>query len=398
MSHFRMIMNTLLLFCICLILCNSALFSQGCNHGTTQDSHYPPGFIISQCDEEPYPAISSEFYPYELSTIAWEPGNPYDTLRGKRCSFFFEIEGLWWTVCQDNLDYAVEFDPFDPDAILGPGETKFLKYDWCGGARGYVGFRKCGWDVGGRYTWYRNDSENELNLENSENEIKTTLLHPATEGEVAEKVGITSHVLYQTFAVFIGKDLCFWNQTILLHPFFGVKGLKICQELKVLYEGGDFVLFEPQSFIGDEEAAPPRVRWNSQLCAIGLTGGLDMYYRWYCGFGLYGSFCGSALTSRTDIRHRQETLSSDGNIASTEIDLIEKEGVCIPGCELTAGISWDFSYGGCFSCILKGGYDFSYWFNTPQLRRYHNGNNGVSSDSSGNIGFHGATLTASIIF
>lgn len=347
--------------------------------------------LLSECNENTDQVTYLEEY-----NSSWHPASGYgcDT----KCSAYFGIEGLWWTICQDNLDYAVEFDSEDAEIILGPGETNFLDYNWCGGARGYLGFKGCGWNVLSCYTWYRNQSDDLAEAKKSNFYLKASLLHPDTNAEDAEKATIDSVIVYQTVDLLFGKDLCFCGGTMLLHPFFGVKAIKIEQDLKVIYEGGDFVIQTTSHFIGDEEAVPARVRWNSDLCAIGLNAGLNMDYRWYCGFGLYGSFNGSVLASRTDIRHKQETLDSDGKVDTIEIDLKENECVCVPGYQLTAGVSWDSWCFKCFYFVLKAGYEFNHWFNTPQLRRYHSGNEGISSDSSGNIGFHGATLRANLHF
>ncbi len=313
--------------------------------------------------------------------------------------FFFGVEGLWWTVYQDNLDYAVEFNNAEgATEILGPGKTKFLNYDWDGGVRGTLGWIFCGWDLWGTYTWYQNKSDASTSTLNSDTDLKASLLHPATPEKNAEKASINSDITYQTFDVLFGRTLIFCENSLFLHPFAGVQGLQIKQELDALYQGGDFVLTPAQPFIGGINADPARVKWDSNLQAIGLKAGLDMNYRWYCGLGLYGSFAGSVLASKTDIHHKQQVLDSNGSVTENLINLKEKENVCIPGYQVSAGFSWDTCCTDCFYFIFKVGYEFNHWFNTPQLRRYHDGNEGVSSDSSGNIGFHGATLSVNFYF
>lgn len=48
---------------------------------------------------------------------------------------------------------------------------------------------------------------------------------------------------------------------------------------------------------------------------------------------------------------------------------------------------------------LKFGYEFNKLFNTQQIRRYHEGNQGVSSENtSGNIGLHGLTFSVELYF
>lgn len=315
-----------------------------------------------------------------------------------RNGYFYGIEGLWWTVYQDNLDYAVEFNnELDATEILGPGKTKFLDYDWQGGVRGTLGVVLSGWDLFATYTWYQNQSDTSTNTHTTLFELKASLLHPATPQVNAQKASLDSDITYQTLDILFGRSLIFCENSILIRPYAGLSGLQINQDLEALYEGGDFILI-PGAFIGGDNADPARVLWSSDLQAIGLKAGFDMNYRWYCGFGLYGSFAGSVLASKTDIHHRQQSLDADGDVDEVLINLRNKENVCIPGYQVAAGFSWDTCCGDCFFFQFRVGYEFNHWFNTPQLRRYHDGNEGVSSDSSGNIGFHGGTLSFNFYF
>nr|NGX42835.1 hypothetical protein [Chlamydiota bacterium] len=130
-----------------------------------------------------------------------------------------------------------------------------------------------------------------------------------------------------------------------------------------------------------------------------LHAGLDMLYRLHCGFGFYGSFAGSILASHTDVHHLQSTLNDKGKSISTEINLKERQDIMVPGCHLTAGLSWDACCGKCMSFKVKLGYEFNNWFDVPQLRRYHFNNEGISnSATSSDVGVHGATLYADFTY
>ena len=55
------------------------------------------------------------------------------------CLFYFGAEGLWWTVCQTNLDFGVDVSSEDEntrDKLVGSGSHHYLDYDWkAGGSR-----------------------------------------------------------------------------------------------------------------------------------------------------------------------------------------------------------------------------------------------------------------------
>jgi hypothetical protein len=247
------------------------------------------------------------------------------------------------------------------------------------------------WDLKGVYTWYKNHAEDRINRESSDIDLKASMLHPATGLKNAEKATGSSDLDYYTVDLLFGRELCLCNGSINIHPFFGIRGLRLDQHLKVDYEGEDFVQ--------NNVARPARVDWSSKLNALGLHAGMDMFYHARCGFGLYGSFAGSLLSSLTDIRHLQETLDADKETISTEINLKEKEHVIVPGYHLAAGITWDACYCGRYDLKLRLVYEFNQWFEVPQLRRYSYNNEGVSSSgTSSHIGLHGATLYADLSF
>ena len=297
------------------------------------------------------------------------------------------FEGLYWIVHQSDLDYAVDFDA---NNILGPQKTHFLDYDWEVGARGWIARNwNCGWNSKIVYTYYRNESTASKDTTNKAIDLKASLLHPSTGKEDAEKATGGIDLKYQTLDFLLGKFFPYCDNSCTLRSFFGVRALKIKQDLKMLYEGKDFGT-------GDL-ATPARVKWKSDLKALGLHAGLDMTF---CGLRLYGGLSGSVLASRTDNHHHQQVLDkTKKTVTAEEIDLKEKQHVMVPGYHLTGGISWETCCHNCFLFRVKVGYEYNKWFDTPQLRRYHYGNEGVShSGSSGNIGLHGLSVTTDFYF
>ncbi len=289
--------------------------------------------------------------------------------------YLFALEGLCWTISQSGLDYAVDFN--DEAAILGDGRTHCMDYNWTGGVRGTLGYQTCGLDIKITYTWFQNDAHGQ-----SADTQKPSLLHPSTLETLADKAHANLQLKYQTFDFLFGRQISVCGNTIVLHPFFGPRLLKIEQDLKAKYEGEEFVV-------------PAKVKWDSKLEGAGLLAGLDVHFRWIYGWGIYGSGSFSALAARTDNHHTQ-TSSEDEE--AFIIDLKENENIGTQGYHLQAGIVWETACG-CTYIRLKAGYEFNRWFNTPQLRRYQYGNDGASNSATeGGIGLHGALIGIDLYF
>ncbi len=309
------------------------------------------------------------------------------------CHLFYGAEALYWTINQSDLDYAVDLDPANEDTILGQGKTHFLDYDWDFGVRVWFGWNwSHGWDLKLAYTHYANETKRKTDFSGDALVLKPALLHPETVEGIADLASGKIHLEYQTADAIFGKVICFCNNQFVLHPFFGARGLRLEQLLKALYKGGDFV---------DEleNSTPGQVKWNSGTIAGGIRAGMDLNLRGEWGLGLYGSFAGSILASRIDNKHKQRTLDSTGDVLSTEIDLKEKQWLSLPGFDVACGLSWDFCCNGCIYYKFKLGYEFNKWFDIQQIRRYHAGNEGVSSNNTScNLGLHGGIFSAEIYF
>lgn len=315
--------------------------------------------------------------------------SPCDLGCSQNNGFYFGVDGLYWTTYQTNLDYSVDFNNgSEATEILGPGKTHFLEYNWCGGVRGHLGFQACGFDTTVTYTWIQNDARGKKDTDDSDTDLKASLLHPSTGLSDADEAYGRLDLTYETLDILFGRQVDFCDKKMLFHPFVGVRMMKIKQDEKVTYEGEDFV------------DAPEQVRWKSTLEGVGLHAGFDLFYQWQCGIGLYGITGASLLASKADDKHWQYTLDENGDeVDPPSINLKSRQDLVIPGYHLQAGISWDTCCNDCWFVRFKIGYEFNQWFRTPQLRRYHYNNDGVSNSStSGNIALHGGTFGFDIRF
>jgi hypothetical protein len=301
-------------------------------------------------------------------------------------SLYVGGEGLWWTVCQEDLEFAVDVDSEGGEMLVGPGETHALEYDWRGGARGFIGFDGyCGWDIRAVYTWYKNNTDE--NLTQLENLLIASWAHPGGIGFNALTATASQNFKYETADLIFGKELTFTPLAFTLAPFVGVRCLKINQDISALYEGEDF------------SDNPQLVTFKSDLKAIGIYTGLHMRNNLCCGLGFYGDFAGSMLYGQGKSKQHQLSLDSTGAILNTVVNLEEDPSRILPGCHLRAGMDWLFEVG-CMNFHIQAGYEFNHWFNTPIISRfYDNVNHGISSTSKkGEITLHGATLSAALRF
>jgi len=307
------------------------------------------------------------------------------------CHFFLGAEGLWWTACENDLDFAADFDAATAD-ILGVGKIHFADYDWNWGVRGWMGWNWCcGWDATVSYTWFKTDGDKFVDTTEEDISLIASTLHPDTGLTTADTATITLDLKYQAANALFGRTVNFCGDTLVLHPFIGFHGIILEQEQVYLYEGGDFGT--------GSTATPARVTWDSKLKGAGLIGGADFNFSSSCGLGILGSIGGSVLASKADVEHLQEILDITGNVNETDIALDEDQCICVPGLHVKAGFGWDFDCGGCLLMELHVLYEFNSYFNTPHLRRYSFNNVAVSSSgTSGNVTLQGITVGASIFF
>lgn len=342
----------------------------------------PPPIRPCCCSDDCYSEPPRTYDPYCYACDQFCPGE---------CHFFFGAEGLWWTACENDLDFAVDFNT-EQTEILGIGNTHFASYDWDWGVRGWLGWNWCcGWDTVISYTWFKTEGNQFIDTTDEDISLKASLLYPNTGLSDADTATAKLDLKYQALDVLFGRTIVYCEDTVQLHPFFGFHGIWLKHDQSYLYEGGDFGT--------GSLAAPARVTWNSTLKGAGLIGGADVNLKWPCGIGIFGSMGGSILASKTDIEHLQEILDISGNITSTDIDLKEDQCVCIPGLHLKTGLSFQFACGQCLLMKFHLMYEFSNYFNTPHLRRYSYHNEGVSSSSaSGNTALQGITVGGEIFF
>lgn len=334
------------------------------------------------------------------------------------CGLFLGGSFLYWTACQNHLDYAVDdTDDFDDVEVIGPGHRHFLDYNNDFGYRVWIGTRwgDC-WSLRLVYTHFDIEARDSVDRTDKEGIfLRPTMFHPASSLKIyqdnsnvfhtgrADKANGTNHLNYDVLDALVSKPCCLCD-AFLFRPYFGVRYLWLDQKLRVSYEGQDF---QPKPNEG-------RVIFDSEYDGIGLH--IGTYYDVdLCNcFGLYFDFGGSLIAGEASNHHKEtywrETLSHE----RVDIDVKECECSCLPGYNLGLGLTYENTICGCWCFIARIGYEMNHWFNTPRLPRYHGSfdvdapggvtgdkvfNPGVYSGANGgNILFHGLTIDGEIHF
>jgi hypothetical protein len=291
--------------------------------------------------------------------------NPCNNSWMDKCGgFTVGADFLLWKACVNDLDYGLVFDG-DPSATFPPsingapvpGSYQYVGPGWEPGVRVRIGKDNiwCGADVVASYTWYQ---------------AKTGHVSPVGDGQfgydslfhggfndltdldsLEGKYGIR----YQSFDVLVGYNW-YINPCSVIHPFFGVEGLKLRQDINTKSTSNQ----QPDAF--------QSVAWNSDYRAIGLKAGTDYHYTICDGLSLFSLVSISLLAGKNDQVNRQN-LTLDDESPESYIEYTSNDCFCMPGLHLQVGVE----YAKCFcgtEFSFRLGYEFLDWWNTARPRRF----------------------------
>lgn len=368
----------LLLSIFCALICTNPFLEAQCGKSWLSTSPCPPVTTHTYWDYTPCNTASNQ----------WK-SSPCEYGCNNRCGFNAGIDYLYWTVCQNNLDFSVDHTiADDPPTLLGTGKTHFLKYGWSSGVRAYLGLELLGFEIRGQYTWIENKAKETKDYTDTDAVLVASLLHPNTGLANARIAQGLQDLWYETADLLFSREMEFFDYKLILRPFIGAKWMRIKQKLKVTYEEEDFA------------ENPEQIRWNSTLSGPGAHAGFELFYRWVSGLGMYGQLAGSVIGAVVDNHHIQVSLDENGaDVTPPRIQLKETQRLCVPGYQLEAGITWDMCCLNNYNIRFRFCYELNQWLNTPEVRRYHYENEGVSSAATdGSIALHGATFGIDLRF
>ena len=279
------------------------------------------------------------------------------------------------------MDYAITFDA-NPNTGSATGCYNYLQHGFDPGFR--IRARKidawCGWDVSGSYTYYWSKANDQVTRPVG-GQIFSTLNHGGINLDAGDDTLIrASHnIRYQTFdALFHYAFDCFGPCHSLI-PFWGIEGLKLEQDT-FSHTDGDL----------GSNAATFDVNWDSELLGLGIKLGTDYEYRLLCGLSWFTRASFTVLAGQNESNNKQ-TLVVQTTPTTYELIFKTCDDICVPGCHLAAGLSYEKDCG-CVTMRARVGYEFLEWWNVPRIRRFFQSGEeiGISTASNGsNLGLHG---------
>ncbi len=297
----------------------------------------------------------------------------------------FEVgaDFIYWKPCLNDLDYAIKFDT-DPNTsnTTSKGSYENLDHGFEPGFRVY-GLKKdilCGWDVWGSYTWLWAKTSESVVLPVPSGMIFSTLDHAGLDIGGMTQIDANHTFRYQSFDVLFRYEFKCFGPCNSLIPFWGIEGIKINQDTDS-FAVGEFV----------EDAATYKVRWDSEVLALGLKIGTEYRYTICNGIKWFTNASLSVVGGNNDTVNTQRRVTTGSFPTDVKVTFKDCTDICIPGCHLMAGLSYEKDWCG---MVLRAriGYEFLEWWNVPRIRRFFDSGDeiGVSTGSLGsNLALHG---------
>lgn len=374
------------------------------------------------------------------------PGVPFDSCNPccyNACSsdnWAVRVEGLYWKVSEDNLDYcykthfkesigfttpitadgarAVEGTanaagvgqlPPPPDSIVFIKEhikKKCFDFKWRPGIRlglAYASPCTC-WDLAFGWTHFRNhtsSSEESTGFLNPpttttasirEDSLKPAFFPPCFSDPCDEFNHCEAdwHVKFDNFELNFGHrcncDCCFG-----FRPYIGLKYVNIVQKLDI--ESKVFRNpFDPDDFGKFDQ------EFKTRYSAFGFQGGLAADWCLGCGFVLYSNVSGGIVHGRAHTRehfHQQFTFfpGEDESFVNDFKKFKHHCHVTRPNVDFALGFQWQNCFCNCYHVTLRAGWEYHHYFGQNFFRYAQD-----HDPARGDLAMHGLTFGGDISF
>ena len=244
------------------------------------------------------------------------------------------------------------------------------------------------------YTYYHAEAVKNIMDSNDQDSFQysAALLIPTTPG-LAEgfQCGQGKTTLdYTTIDLQAGLTIDCLRRSLIVHPYFGLRFLEIDRDLTAHYDNELL-----PGFIGtDSDIIRDSVDYHYDFRGAGLHLGMDITHHLFCNVNFVSDCATSLIIGESDIQYKQLVQTKVGEEFITQetlVDLSEKECILVPGIHISGAFEWRYDCRNCQYCICRTGYEFHYWFQTPQFRKIFE--TGKTLDANdGNLGLHGAFI------
>lgn len=309
------------------------------------------------------------------------------------------VDFLAWKICQSDLSYAFEAPPSppSPETLTYFGKREYIDLDWEAGFRVHAGYQfGCdGFVLNASYTFFHPTSNGKIRPK----ECNILLLDQGyikvldQVGAAYEEIAWYTKHDYNVFDLLFSRPTCV-SQTYVVTPYFGARGFWLNQEFE--FSGSYF----------NTPFSVNHVGYTSDFSGGGLHAGMR-HEMLFCGcLAIYGDLGASIIAGKAEDKLEQ-IFEDCKEKCYPYVEVDDDYCCCMPGIDLALGINWS-SDCKCYFVKVNLGYEMSYWWNVPTLRRYSNtisipeerivvSDRGTSAMASTLLA-HGVTLNASIYF
>jgi hypothetical protein len=355
-------------------------------------------------------------------------------------NFAVGVDFLYWKPLVDDLDYGytTNFDGNSPNFVgssSGLVQYQSVCTKWEPGVRVNLSAPcvLCNWDASASFTWMKSRS-NDCASANScgyEGCVVNTLLHPVLNSFVdelaqgrAQKITADWHSTYYNIDALLSYKINM-NPCLDITPYFGIDALYLKQQ----QEGTASI-----ATYGYDSCPLARMCWDVNYWGVGLKMGSSVEQRCCDCLSVFANANATLLAGKISKAQNQQSFAkllqnapiaracgdNCGNDCGNDCGsdccysdyntLTFKDSGCgsfVPGYHLQAGFKYASNLCGC-NYAVRVGYEFLYWLNLPNPRRFATQLNELEENicsigySSGTnertFGFHGLFLGAEFKF
>lgn len=300
--------------------------------------------------------------------------------------YMLSASALYWTACQDDLDFAVEDGAAQAGSFLVGGKVRSLEYGWDTGFR--LRSSEClpyaGWKLETAFTMWQVKNRAQANA--PAGGILHASLFPGVYDDNAifashAQAELTTH--YNVLDILLANT-CDCECGCELRPYGGIRILWFRERIVTEYTG--------RSFASTGDNAHWDVHFNAAGLALGIKGKQAI-----CGtLSLTGHLGGAILGGEP--KHRTQWFKATPLVIGTPATLSVTDTSCLV--VATWDASLELTYDSCccgFPVLLAAGYEAQDWWNMPRPRRYFDGTP-TESNHAGRLLLHGAFLRLAICY
>jgi hypothetical protein len=283
---------------------------------------------------------------------------------------YLSAEWLFWRTRQEGMEFA---------------SSKQLEFDFQSGFRVGLGVHLPsfdGWSIDVNYTRFNPQHSHSVYGAFYPLFLFQGSLSVAEQGNAVAQADGHWAIEFQSVDIELGKSY-YLSKTLVLSPFFGLKGAWIDQHARFRYLGG----FIPAGQVF-------RTHFKNDFKGAGPLLGTEVNWQLGGGFSLFGDIIAALIIGHFDNGQEQYQLSN-----SEVVHLDHDYNLVSPVLEMVGGVAWDrnFNKDQCHYG-LSAGFETQYWWSQNQTEQFTDDVRPIYVRQRGDLAFYGLTLRARFDF